>query len=134
VSKVQDARNDRAVAPKGAKVLVLGVAYKKDIDDMRESPALEIMDLLSQKGANVSYSDPYCPEIKEDGHTPAGAVGKSVALTDDALRHADAVIIVTDHSGIDYARVKELAKVLVDTRAAVARTQRSIRREAATTA
>jgi len=131
VSKVQDALNDRAVALKGAKVLVLGVAYKKDIDDMRESPALEIMDLMAQKGANVSYHDPYCPEIKDDGHTPAGAVGKSIPLTDAALRDADAVIIVTDHSDIDYARVQSLAKVVVDTRAAVARAERKDRQAAA---
>ena len=130
VSKVQDALNDRAVALKGAKVLVLGVAYKKDIDDMRESPALEIMDLLAQKGALVSYHDPYCPEIKDDGHTPAGAVGKSVPLTDAALRGADAVMIVTDHSDIDYAHVQALAKVLVDTRAAAARAERQDRRAA----
>ena len=131
VSKVQDALNDRAVALKGAKVLVLGVAYKKDIDDMRESPALEIMDLMAQKGANVSYHDPYCPEIKDDGHTPPGAVGKSVPLTDATLSGADAVIIVTDHSDIDYAKVQSLAKVLVDTRAAVARAERKDRRAAA---
>jgi UDP-N-acetyl-D-glucosamine dehydrogenase len=118
VRKVQDALNDRSIALKGARVLVLGVAYKKDIDDMRESPALEIMDLLSQKGAAVSYHDPYCPEIKEDGHTPAGAVGKSVPLTDALLREVDAVMIVTDHSDIDYGHVQALAKVLVDTRAA----------------
>jgi UDP-N-acetyl-D-glucosamine dehydrogenase len=102
---------------------VLGVAYKKDIDDMRESPALEIMDLLSQKGAVVSYHDPYCPEIREDGHTPAGAVGKSVPLTDALLRDVDAVMIVTDHSDIDYAHVQSIAKVLVDTRAATRGTQ-----------
>jgi len=131
VSKVQDALNDRAVALKGAKVLVLGVAYKKDIDDMRESPALEIMDLMAQKGAVVSYHDPYCPEIKDDGHTPAGAVGKSVPLTDATLSGADAVIIVTDHSGIDYTRVQSLAKVVVDTRAAVARAERQDRTAAA---
>jgi len=131
VRKVQDALNDREVALKGAKILVLGVAYKKDIDDMRESPALEIMDLMAQKGANVSYHDPYCPEIKDDGHTPAGAVGKSIPLTDAALRDADAVIIVTDHSDIDYVRVQSLAKVLVDTRAAVARAERKDRQAAA---
>jgi UDP-N-acetyl-D-glucosamine dehydrogenase len=118
VRKVQDALNDRAVPLKGARVLVLGVAYKKDIDDMRESPALEIMDLLSKKGANVTYHDSYCPEIKDDGHTPAGAVGVSVELTDELLRSVDAVMIVTDHSDIDYGRVQSLAKVLVDTRAA----------------
>ena len=101
---------------KGSKVLVLGVAYKKDIDDLRESPALEILDLLMRKGAEVSYHDPYCPEIRDDGHTPAGAVGRSIALTDDALRDADAVIVVTDHSNIDYERVGRLAQVLIDTR------------------
>jgi UDP-N-acetyl-D-glucosamine dehydrogenase len=124
VGKVQDGLNDHSIALKGAKVLVLGVAYKKDIDDLRESPALEIMDLLSQKGAVVSYHDDYCPEIVEDGHTPAGALGKSVALTDAAVRGADAVVVVTDHSGIDYAHVRELAKVFVDTRAAAARADR----------
>src|SRR5829696_7284717 len=134
VRKVQDALNDRGIALKGAKVLVLGVAYKKDIDDMRESPALEIMDLLSQKGAAVSYHDPYCPEIVDDGHTPAGAVGKSVPLNDAALSGADAVMIVTDHSDIDYGRVKRVAKVLVDTRAAAARAQSPVRRATATTA
>jgi UDP-N-acetyl-D-glucosamine dehydrogenase len=133
VRKVQDALNDRAIALKGAKVLVLGVAYKKDIDDMRESPALEIMDLLSQKGADVSYHDPYCPQIVDDGHTPAGAIGTSIDFSDEALSGADAVMIVTDHSDIDYDRVKELAKVLVDTRAAT-RSQGSARREAAATA
>ena len=85
---------------------------------------------MAQKGAVVSYHDPYCPEIKDDGHTPAGAVGKSVPLTDAALSGADAVMIVTDHSGIDYGRVQSLAKVLVDTRAAAARASRA--REAAT--
>jgi UDP-N-acetyl-D-glucosamine dehydrogenase len=132
VGKVQDALNDRAVALKGSRVLVLGVAYKKDIDDMRESPALEIMDLLSQKGAKVSYHDPYCPEIVEDGHTPAGAVGKSVALTDELLQDVDAVVIVTDHSDIDYVHVQSLAKVLVDTRAAARGTRRALSTEPVT--
>ena len=132
VGKVQDAPNDRAVALKGSRVLVLGVAYKKDIDDMRESPALEIMDLLSQKGAKVSYHDPYCPEIVEDGHTPAGAVGKSVALTDELLQDVDAVVIVTDHSDIDYGHVQSLAKVLVDTRAAARGTRRALSSEPVT--
>ncbi|MEO6527834.1 MAG: nucleotide sugar dehydrogenase [Gemmatimonadaceae bacterium] len=127
VRKVQDGLNDRSIALKGAKVLVLGVAYKKDIDDLRESPALEIMDLLSTKGAVVSYHDAYCPEIVEDGHTPAGALGKSVALTDAVISGADAVMIVTDHSGIDYGRVRDLATVFVDTRAAAARADRQAR-------
>ncbi|MDQ3809662.1 MAG: nucleotide sugar dehydrogenase, partial [Chloroflexota bacterium] len=116
VSKVQDALNAVGKPLKGSKVLVLGVAYKKDIDDLRESPALEVLDLLTRKGAEVSYHDPYCPEIRDDGHTPAGAVGRSIELTDDALRDADAVIVVTDHSNIDYDRVGRLAQVLIDTR------------------
>ena len=126
VRKAQDALNEAGKAIRGAKVLVLGVAYKKDIDDMRESPALEIMDLLSQKGAAVSYHDPYCPQIVDDGHTPAGAVGSSVPLTDDLLRDVDAVMIVTDHSDVDYAHVQSLAKVLVDTRAAARGARRTL--------
>jgi UDP-N-acetyl-D-glucosamine dehydrogenase len=102
-------------------VLVLGVAYKKDIDDLRESPALEILDLLVKKGAKVSFHDPYIEEIVDDGHTPPGAVGKSVPLTDEILRDADAVIVVTDHSKIDYARVCQLASIVIDTRNACAR-------------
>jgi len=127
VSKVQDKLNEVGKPLKGARVLVLGVAYKKDIDDLRESPALEILDLLAKKGANARYHDPYCPEIRDDGHTPAGAVGKSVPLTDDAVRQADLVLIVTDHSSIDYERIQRLAPLLVDTRNAT-RTARKPRR------
>jgi UDP-N-acetyl-D-glucosamine dehydrogenase len=116
VGKVQDALNQQGKPLKGSRVLVLGVAYKKDIDDLRESPALEILDLLSRKGVDVTYHDPYVPEIFADGHTPEGAIGKSIALTDQALREADAVMIVTDHSSIDYERVARLARTIIDTR------------------
>ena len=116
VGKVQDALNQQGKPLKGSRVLVLGVAYKKDIDDLRESPALEILDLLSRKGVDVRFHDPYVPEIKADSHTPEGAVGKSVQLTDQALREADAVMIVTDHSNIDYERVARLARTIIDTR------------------
>ncbi len=101
-------------------MLVLGVAYKRDVDDLRESPALDILDLLSQKGCIVSYHDPHVPEIRADDHTPEGAVGKSVPLTDAALTGADAVIVVTDHRSVDYARVSRLAKIVIDTRNATA--------------
>ena len=120
VEKVQDALNDAGKAVRGSKVLVLGVAYKKDIDDLRESPALEILDMLRRKGADVSYHDPYCPEIRDDGHTPPGAVGRSIDLTDEALSEADAVMIVTDHSSFDWARVCNLSRIVVDTRNACA--------------
>jgi UDP-N-acetyl-D-glucosamine dehydrogenase len=92
------------------------VAYKRDIDDLRESPALEIIDLLVKKGAKVSYHDEFCPEIVDDGHTPVGALGRSVALTDQVIEGADAILVVTDHSGIDYAGIRERARVFVDTR------------------
>jgi UDP-N-acetyl-D-glucosamine dehydrogenase len=121
VGKLQDALNDAGKPLKGSKVLVLGVAYKKDIDDLRESPALEILDLLTNKGVVVSYHDPYVPEIVADGHTPAGAVGVSVPFTDAALEAADAVMVVTDHSSIDYNRVCRNAKLVIDTRNACAR-------------
>ncbi|MBX6332910.1 MAG: nucleotide sugar dehydrogenase [Gemmatimonadaceae bacterium] len=116
VGKVADALNEVGKPLKGSRVLVLGVAYKKDIDDLRESPALEILDLLSKKGVDVQYHDPYVPEIVDDGHTPAGAVGRSVPLDDAVLREADAVMVVTDHSNIDYARVRRLASIVIDTR------------------
>jgi UDP-N-acetyl-D-glucosamine dehydrogenase len=116
VTKVQDALNQVGKPLHGSRVLVLGVAYKKDIDDLRESPALEILDQLSRKGALVSYHDPYCPEIRDDGHTPLGAIGKSVELTNAVLENADAVVIVTDHSTVDYHRVCATARIIVDTR------------------
>ncbi|HEX6806656.1 MAG TPA: nucleotide sugar dehydrogenase [Gemmatimonadaceae bacterium] len=121
VGKVADALNDASKPMRGARILVLGVAYKKDIDDLRESPALDILDLLSKKGAEARYHDPYVPEIVDDGHTPEGAVGQSVPLNDDTLRGADAVIIVTDHSAIDYERVKRLAPIVIDSRNALSR-------------
>ena len=116
VRKVQDALNEAGRPLRDAKVLVLGVAYKKDIDDLRESPALEIMDQLAQKGAVVQYHDSFCPEILDDDHTPRGAVGRSVPLTDGLLRESDVVVIVTDHSGVDYRRVCTLARAVIDTR------------------
>ena len=116
VTKVQDALNGVGKPLNGSRVLVLGVAYKKDIDDLRESPALEILDQLTSKGAIVSYHDPYCPEIRDDGHTPIGALGRSVPLTDDRIQDADLVLIVTDHSNVDYERVCGMARMVVDTR------------------
>jgi UDP-N-acetyl-D-glucosamine dehydrogenase len=125
VQKLQDALNDERLALRGAKVLVLGVAYKRDIDDLRESPALEILDLLVRKGADVSYHDAFCPEIVDDGHTPTGALGRSVALTDAVIDRADAMIVVTDHSGINYASLRKRARVFVDTRNAAGTRQPS---------
>jgi UDP-N-acetyl-D-glucosamine dehydrogenase len=116
VRKVAQALNEEKKAVNGSRILVLGVAYKKDIDDMRESPALDVIRLLEQQGGKVSYHDPFVPKFREDGHEHA-----SVPLTDNELSSADAVVIVTDHSTVDYQRVVNLARVVVDTRNATSK-------------
>jgi UDP-N-acetyl-D-glucosamine dehydrogenase len=121
VQLVADGLNDERKAMKGSNVLLLGVAYKKDIDDVRESPALSIIDRLRAKGANVRYHDPFVAEVRfDDAHTDAGGEPlQSVSLTNEELKSADCVIIVTDHSEIDYKRVCSLASLIVDTRNAL---------------
>jgi UDP-N-acetyl-D-glucosamine dehydrogenase len=121
VQLVADGLNDERKAMKGSKVMLLGVAYKKDIDDVRESPALSIIDRLRAKGADVTYHDPFVKEVAfDDAHTQGGGDPlQSVQLTDEALRKADCVIIVTDHSSIDYHRVCSLTPLIVDTRNAL---------------
>ena len=116
VRKLGEVLNDQGRAIKGSKVLVVGVAYKKDIDDLRESPALDILRLLMVQGADVSYHDPYVKGFTEDGHAHV-----SVPLTEATLKAADAVMIVTDHSNLDYGLIRAHAKVVVDTRNALAR-------------
>jgi UDP-N-acetyl-D-glucosamine dehydrogenase len=121
VQLVSDGLNDDRKAMKGSNVLLLGVAYKKDINDVRESPALSIIDRLRAKGANVRYHDPFVGEVRfDDAHTDAGGEPlQSVSLTNEELKSADCVIIVTDHSEIDYKRVCSLASLIVDTRNAL---------------
>jgi UDP-N-acetyl-D-glucosamine dehydrogenase len=117
VDKVADALNHEARAVRGSRVLVLGVAYKKDIDDLRESPALEIMARLQEKGAEVLYHDPYCPVIVQDGHTELSDLPmSSVPLTPEILDSAHCTVVVTDHSGVDYEMVARHASLVVDTR------------------
>ena len=110
-SMVGDVLNDRGRSLKGSSIIVLGVSYKRDVNDARESPAIEILAELSKRGAVVTYHDSYVPELTVDGHS-----FRSVPLDDKVLSDADCVLIVTDHTGIDYKRVVELAKVVVDTR------------------
>jgi UDP-N-acetyl-D-glucosamine dehydrogenase len=120
VRKVADALNDRMKPIRGSRVLLLGVAYKRDIDDLRESPALEVVQLLQEKGADVVYHDPFCPVIADDGHTPIrGLPMHSLPLTPDELAAADVVVIVTDHTTVDYDQVAEYARLVVDTRGAM---------------
>jgi UDP-N-acetyl-D-glucosamine dehydrogenase len=111
VDKVQDALNEHGKAMKGSNVLVLGVAYKKDVDDVRESPALDIIELLRTKGADVRFHDPYIATLTHNGHGMAGEPDLDVAL--DA---ADCVIIVTDHSIYDWRDIARRVSCLVDTR------------------
>ncbi|HKG11813.1 MAG TPA: nucleotide sugar dehydrogenase [Pyrinomonadaceae bacterium] len=123
VALVTDALNDDRKSLNGARVLVLGVAYKKDIDDVRESPALSIIDRLRAKGADVRYHDPFVPEVRfDDAHTVAGGEPlQNVPLTEEELRAADCCVIVTDHSGVNYGQVCALSKLIVDTRNALSR-------------
>jgi UDP-N-acetyl-D-glucosamine dehydrogenase len=116
VGKVREALNAGRKAVNGSTVLLLGVAYKPDIDDVRESPAIDIIKLLQADGAKVLFSDPYVPVVKEDGHC-----WEAVELTPELLRSVDAAVIVTDHKAFDYAMVVEQSRVLVDARNATAR-------------
>ena len=121
VQLVSDGLNDERKAMKGSNVLLLGVAYKKDINDVRESPALSIIDRLRAKGANVRYHDPFVAELRfDDAHTESsGEPLDSVPLTNEELQSADCVIIVTDHSDIDYKHICSLVPLIVDTRNAL---------------
>jgi UDP-N-acetyl-D-glucosamine dehydrogenase len=110
-TRVGDLLNEDRRATNGANVLVLGVAYKPDVGDMRESPAIDVISLLAGRGAEISYHDPFITECEI-----AGRSYKSSELTDDLLRGTDIVVILTDHSDVDYARVAELAPRVYDTR------------------
>ena len=111
VGKVRAALNAGKKAVNGSRILVLGVAYKRDVDDIRESPALDIIGLLAADGADVAYHDSFVSKLAEED-----LLLSSVALTDQALTEADVVVIVTDHTDVDYARVLERAAVVVDAR------------------
>jgi len=114
VDKVRAVLNRKQRAVNGSRIVLLGVAYKRDVDDVRESPALDVLKLLESDGADVVYHDPYVPEWREDG-----VIRQSQALTDELLSNADAVVILTDHTDFDYPWILETAKALVDTRHAV---------------
>jgi len=114
VAKIQDALNGRGKSIKGARVLILGVAYKKDVDDARESPALAIIDLLQKKGAAILYHDPYIPALPHFRKYYFKL--KSSPLTEKLLQRIDAAVVVTDHSCIDYSWVVKHAPLVIDTR------------------
>jgi UDP-N-acetyl-D-glucosamine dehydrogenase len=113
VDKIQNALNDHSKPLKGSRVHVLGVAYKRDIDDVRESPALDVIHLLGRRGARVTYSDPYVAQIHADGIEMKAIDPASI------LEEADCVVIITDHRAFDYAAVVAKARLIVDTRNAL---------------
>jgi UDP-N-acetyl-D-glucosamine dehydrogenase len=110
--KVQNALNDHRKPVKGSRIHVMGAAYKRDIDDVRESPALDVMLLLQKRGGIVTYSDPHVPSLKLDG-------SRMDALAESAAAEADCVVIITDHRDFDYKGLLERAKLIVDTRNAL---------------
>lgn len=114
VQKVSDALNERGKAVKGSRILILGIAYKKNIDDSRESPAIEIMALLQEKGAHIEYSDPHVPKFprKRDYHFDLS----SVALNEETIKGFDCVVLATDHDAFDYDLLNKSAILIVDTR------------------
>jgi UDP-N-acetyl-D-glucosamine dehydrogenase len=113
VDKIQNALNEHTKPLKGSKVHVLGVAYKRDIDDVRESPALDIMHLLKQRGANVTYTDPWIPKINDHG------IQMESCDANGSISSADCVVIVTDHKSFDYKAIVKDARLIVDTRNAL---------------
>jgi UDP-N-acetyl-D-glucosamine dehydrogenase len=115
VAKVGDALNDRGKPVKGSKICLLGMAYKKDVDDPRESPGFELMDSLLNKGAVVTYNDPHIPVLPSVRHYPHLKMA-SQELTADYLRSQDCVIIATDHSAYDWAWIVEHSPLVIDTR------------------
>jgi UDP-N-acetyl-D-glucosamine dehydrogenase len=111
VSRVQDTLNDTGKAIKGAQILVLGVAYKPDVTDMRESPALDVIGLLQEKGAEVKYFDPHVPDISHEGWEMTSEINVRAAV-----KTADCVVLITDHTDLDYGSVADNAKLIFDTR------------------
>jgi UDP-N-acetyl-D-glucosamine dehydrogenase len=123
VERIGAALNDRARSIRGSKVMVLGVAYKKDVDDVRESPALEIMELLQHRGAVLSYSDPYIPRLHKMRAYDFSNMS-STELSEDALKSQDVALITTDHSNFDYQWIVDHAPLVIDTRNATRKVTR----------
>ena len=112
IQNVSNGLNHHKKSINGSSVLLIGMAYKKNIEDLRESPSIDIYNLLVEKGAKVNYHDPYCPIVKVDGNSEL----KSKKLTEKLLQNSDVVVITTDHSNIDYQFIVDNAKLVVDTR------------------
>jgi len=112
IDQIAAGLNDHSKAIKGSRILVLGLAYKRDIDDLRESPSLTILELLREKGALVAYNDPYFPTVGHGRHYDLNMTNTPL----DDLEQYDAVVIVTDHSSYNYREIVEQSKLVIDTR------------------
>lgn len=119
VRRIGDVLNEDRIAVNGSRILLLGAAYKSNVSDMRESPAIEVAEGLLRKGAQLDYHDPHVPEFHLSAH-----VLKSVDLSDEVLENADLIVIVTDHDGVDYERIASKAQRIFDTRNATRRVTR----------
>jgi UDP-N-acetyl-D-glucosamine dehydrogenase len=115
LDKISDALNDSGKPIRGSRIVVLGVAFKRDVDDVRESPALDVIGLLCEKGADVVYHDPYVPQLSLHN----GAMMSNVAFSTDLLSEADCVVIITDHRSMNWQTVADHSHLIVDTRNAV---------------
>jgi len=120
VHRVADALNAQKKAIKGSRILILGLAYKPNVDDERESPSYVLMKLLTERGANVEYYDPYVPEIKQTREHSQFAGKRSIAWNRSTLEDFDLVLVATNHSSVNYRELGEWAKCIVDTRNAMA--------------
>jgi UDP-N-acetyl-D-glucosamine dehydrogenase len=120
VNALAAALNDREKSIKGSTILLLGVAYKKDVDDLRESPALKLLELLTERGAIIDYNDPYFPALHKMRHYDFSNM-RSVELTPARLGRYECVLIATDHSSYDYDAIVRDSKLVVDTRNATRR-------------
>lgn len=125
VQKTIEALNDSFLSVKGSKILLLGVAYKKNVDDLRESPSIEILNLLSEKGADIQYADPYVKEIPAMRKESIRL--KSIALSEEGLKSFDIVLLLTDHDLFDYELINKFSKVIIDTRGRFKLTKKIIR-------
>jgi UDP-N-acetyl-D-glucosamine dehydrogenase len=123
VDAIAAALNNHKKSLKGSKLLILGMAYKKDVDDLRESPTLKIMQLLQARGTEFDYNDPYFPKLHKMRHYNFEDM-KSVPLNPQTLGSYDAVVISTDHSSYDYGAIVDAAKLVIDTRNATRRVMR----------
>jgi UDP-N-acetyl-D-glucosamine dehydrogenase len=119
VHRVADALNDRSKAIKGSRILILGLAYKPNVDDERESPSYVLMEMLQHRGAEVSYHDPYVPVVKPTREHPQWAGIKSVPWNRETIGSYDLVLLATNHASVDYTQLASWAKCIVDTRNAM---------------